>query len=280
MSQNIDPKNLEDKKKIIELGKSLEGQKQLIELGKTLQAKKEIEEIRCLKENEIDNYITKLDFKFPEGIKKDNYQNSIRNIIFENKTFSDKYFNSVNTFNSNNFKNDIIIEDFANLYYGYKLARMRKKNLEKDIESKNKDLSDFKETYNDLAKECSDYEDENEKLLEKVTTLTHFLIYISSFLIASNITLIIYVFLGPDKLISDINMLLLNLIKMVTGIFLIVNNILNYIFGIPNIIKFSIVAIAIISSYIYSKYKDKIDTTIFNYQNKVIEFFQKYRISW
>ena len=277
---NTDPKTLEDKKKILELGKSLEGQKQLIELGKTIQAKKEIEEIRCQKENEIENYINELEFKFPEGLKKDNYQNSLRNIIFENKKFPERYLSSINTFNSSNFKDDILIQDFANLYYGYKLARMRKKNLEKEIESKNKDLADFKETYSDLAKECSDYEDENEKLLEKVVTFTHILIYISSILIASNVTLIIYVFLGPDRLISDINVLLLSSLSMITGIFLLINNILNYIFGIPNIIKFSVVSIAIISSYIYTKYKDKIDSTILNFKNKTIEFFERYKITW
>ena len=277
---NTDPKTLEDKKKILELGKSLEGQKQLIELGKTIQAKKEIEEIRCQKENEIENYINELEFKFPEGLKKDNYQNSLRNIIFENKKFPERYLSSINTFNSSNFKDDILIQDFANLYYGYKLARMRKKNLEKEIESKNKDLADFKETYNDLAKECSDYEDENEKLLEKVVTFTHILIYISSILIATNVTLIIYVFLGPDRLISDINVLLLSSLSMITGIFLLINNILNYIFGIPNIIKFSVVSIAIISSYIYTKYKDKIDSTILNFKNKTIEFFERYKITW
>ena len=277
---NTDPKTLEDKKKILELGKSLEGQKQLIELGKTIQAKKEIEEIRCQKENEIESYINELEFKFPEGLKKDNYQNSLRNIIFENKKFPERYLNSINTFNSSNFKDDILIQDFANLYYGYKLARMRKKNLEKEIESKNKDLADFKETYNDLAKECSDYEDENEKLLEKVVTFTHILIYISSLLIASNVALIIYVFLGPDRLISDIKVLLLSSLSMITGIFLLINNILNYIFGIPNITKFSIVSIAIISSYIYTKYKDKIDSTILNFKNKTIDFFEKYKITW
>ena len=70
---------------------SLQGQKQLIDLGKTLENVRELEEIRSQKENDLDEYLNAIKIKIPEGSKKDNYTNTIRNMIYENKEGKKNY---------------------------------------------------------------------------------------------------------------------------------------------------------------------------------------------
>ena len=70
---------------------TLQGQKQLIDLGKTLENARELEEIRNQKEIDLDEYLNAIKIKIPEGSKKDNYTNTIRNMIYENKDFLHRY---------------------------------------------------------------------------------------------------------------------------------------------------------------------------------------------
>ena len=208
-------------KKVLD-AKSIEGQLQLIDHGKKLKEKEDLENLRCEKESELDKYIEDLNFLIPDGIKTDNYQNSIMNFSIKNEEFIKKYEFSYG-FNNKNTESKLLLTDLSNLFYGYKLARMRKKNLEKEIESKNKELLDFKETYKDLTTECISYEEENDKLLEKIITYKNYIIYLSLILILSNITLTFYIFLGPKKLHQDVILFSQTIRNIIFKLCLIIN---------------------------------------------------------
>merc|ERR1711991_1153381 len=135
---------------------------------------------------------------------------------------------------------------------------MRKKNLEKEINSKNKEILEFKDTYNDLAKECISYEDENDKLLEKINIYRNYVIYLSIFLLLSNIILTFYIFLGPEKLQQDAVILFQIIRNAIFAICQFINNLLNLIFGMSNILKIGICVSTFLGFNLYKKYEDKI----------------------
>ncbi len=250
---------------------TLEGQKQLIDLGKTLENARELEQIRSQKEKDLDEYLKEIKINIPEGSKKDNYTNTIRNMIFENKDFLNRYIK--NEF-SKSYDEDLLLNDIVNLYCGYRIAKMRKRNLTNELEKNKIEIKDLRETYDDLSKECIENEELVDKLTEKLIFYKFASIYLSAVLILSNFILITYVFLGPEKLKDDTTYLINGIGYTVLLIIETINIGLNYLFHLNNLLKLGIVSIVLIAKYTYEKYKDKISLDEVNKFTK--RLFKKY----
>lgn len=250
---------------------TLEGQKQLIDLGKTLENTRELEEIRNQKEIDLDEYLNVIKIKIPEGSKKDNYTNTIRNMIYENKDFLNRYIK--NEF-SKSYDEDLLLNDIINLYCGYRISKMRKKKLKNELERNKIEIKDMKETYEDLSKECIENEEQVDMLAEKVIFFRLATLHLCGALIVSNVILMTYVFLGPERLVDDGTYLINGIGNILLLIIESINIGLNYLFHLNNLLKLGIASSMLIAKYTYEKYKDKISLDEVNKFSK--RFFKKY----
>lgn len=252
---------------------TLEGQKQLLDLGKQIQNLENIETLRKEKIRSIDTYILQnIRIELPEGIKNDNYSNSVRNIMEINK---DKIISiknddikpdesglifglSTKKIDEEKIKNDII-----NLYYGYRLNKYFIKKLESKLDEEKKFFKDLQQSYIDVSKESvvnEEYIDKLEKKLNDGLKLGTGLISLLSFL---NVIFYYYIYKGPVKLNNDFYNLFISIVNFVISIYNIFNFTVDIVFGIPNILKVSIIFLGYWSYHNY-------DYVI----SKKIEFFK------
>ena len=188
------------------LKSSLEGQKQLMKFGESLAIQKQIDENRLDKDKKIEEYIGTLEISIPDGLKNQNYINSMRDFYEENNSYIERYKQNKiaqNSFSSKEFDEKKIIEDIMHLYYGYKLKESFRKKLERELEKEKSAHKKTQESFNELAIESSEHEDTIDKL-EELKFFTYIAIYVLfALLVISNSILSVYLFYGPDALYND-----------------------------------------------------------------------------
>jgi len=189
---------------------SLEGQKQLMKFGESLAIQKKIDDNRLDKDKNISLYLEDLKIVIPEGLKDQNYINSLRDFYESNNNFIKRYKDKnsgeetwQNSFSSKELNEKKILEDVMHLYYGYRLKEQFRKKLEKELEKEKKAHKQTQESFNELAIESSGYED-------KIDNLEIFKFYslcavysLFGLLILTNTILSIYLFFGPEALYND-----------------------------------------------------------------------------
>tara|TARA_B100001248_G_scaffold262336_1_gene257609 strand:- start:3154 stop:4044 length:891 start_codon:yes stop_codon:yes gene_type:complete len=189
---------------------SLEGQKQLMKFGESLAIQKKIDDNRLDKDKNISLYLEDLKIVIPEGLKDQNYINSLRDFYESNNNFIKRYKDKSNgeetwqnSFSSKELNEKKILEDVMHLYYGYKLKEQFRKKLEKELEKEKEAHKQTQESFNELAIESSEHED-------KIDNLEIFKFYslcavysLLGLLILTNTILSIYLFFGPEALYND-----------------------------------------------------------------------------
>jgi hypothetical protein len=186
------------------LKSSIEGQKQLMKFGESLAIQKQIDDRRLDKDEKINKYIQDIGINLPEGLKSQDYTNSMRDFYESNKTFIEKY-KIIKTFvtSPKDYDEKKILDDMMNLYYGYKLKEQFRKKIEKELEKEKESHARTQENYNDVAIESSEHEDTIDKLefikykYECIIIGTLLLLFIS------NVILSIYLYKGPTLLYND-----------------------------------------------------------------------------
>jgi hypothetical protein len=198
MSENT----LYSKEKLLK--SSIEGQNQLMKFGESLAIQKQVDERRLDKDKKISEYIQDIGIKLPEGLKNQDYINSMRDFCESNKTFTEKY-RTVQTFVTSvkEFDEKKVLDDLMNLFYGYKLKEQFRKKIEKDLEKEKESHNKTQENYNDLAIESNEHEDNIEKLEYTKYKYECIIIVTVSCLIISNLILTIYLYRGPTSLYED-----------------------------------------------------------------------------
>ena len=192
---------------------SLEGQKQLMKFGESLAIKKQIDDNRIEKDKKISEYIEIINISIPEGLKNQNYQNSIRDFKELNANFSDKYKIGfeMGIANYQKLDQDKINDDILHLFYGYKLKETFRKRLEKELEAEKKSHEVTQKSFNDLAIESNDLEDTIDKLQNYNFYLINGIYILLFLLISSNMILSFYLFFGPERLYNDTLVVIFNM---------------------------------------------------------------------
>ena len=225
--ENMSDNKTDAEKKLLK--SSLEGQKQLMKFGESLAIQKQIDERRIDKDEKIGKYIENLEIVIPEGLKNQDYINSMRDFYESNKTFIEKY-RTVQTFvtSPKDYDEKKILEDMMNLYYGYKLKEQFRKKIEKELEKEKESHKKTQDSFNDLAIECSDREEDIEKLELIKYKYECIMIGLVTLLFISNLVLSIYLHYGPESLYDDTLALSYNIGYCFFLIWLMVKNIIDF----------------------------------------------------
>ena len=259
---------------------TFEGQKELIKLGETRIIQHQIEDIRKIKEDETNNYIVDLELIIPKNIKFESYTNTMRMFKEENKDFVTKYECKTVTTDLINFGNEpttvvkfnkeMVLDDLVHLYYGFKLAKLNIKKLEKEVEIEKESHKDTQESYNDLSKESINLEEELEDLDNRFNTYKENTIFLFCINIIIILTLGVYLFFGPSKLYNDILFINYELYNFILKIIITFDSSLTYIFDLPNFVKLVNLSLLCGVMYLHNKIKEK---DLYNYYSSKIKNF-------
>ncbi len=270
--------SLSDKSKKIIESASIAGQKQLMQFGESILLKKQIEANRKEKEELIDDYISKnFEIKLPKGLKDDNYNNAIRNLIEANKEdLLKRYEKEVQLFGNEllktvQSKNDIVIKDFINIYYGYRLLKSRLKKVSEQLVKEKKATLDLQDLYNEDSAAGIEMEDKIENLEYNIHTfklLIYFLIFVNIF---STVVLGTYLFLGPNALYNDTIYIANCIYSLGVTILSFFDKLFNYIFHLPNSIKFLFLLKGAVSYYLLKNKKDELIALQSNYSKNILK---------
>ncbi len=265
------------------LKSSLEGQKQLMKFGESLAIQKQIDERRIDKDEKIGKYIVELDIVIPEGLKNQDYINSMRDFYESNKTFIEKY-RTVQTFVTapRDYDEKKILEDIMNLYYGYRLKEQFRKKIEKELEKEKESHKKTQESFNEIAIECSDNEEDIEKLELIKYKYECIIIGLVALLIISNLVLSIYLHYGPESLYQDTLTLCYNIGYSFLIIWGFIKNIIDFTISmytdVPEYVRFIYFIIIIILSvltYVYNISFSLIKDNFFDRSSYVLSFSKK-----